>query len=178
MKNYNEALRMDIAVPGGGDPTSVVSGKTDIKVKEGKVYDTSSSQDAFSSLSAGDTVKLSGFDSDKIQGRNNKIATVTDVESGGHYFKVDKTLVNVAESDIPDAGIDVEKSTDEFTVNSDMTKYDYVNDVVILTTSATSTADLSKDDFGVTNDGNVASFTSALESTDTVLVLWSDGSLG
>ena len=173
MKNYNECLRMDIKSPTGSSASSIASSKTDIKIKDRKVYDTSSSADAFSGLSAGDTIKMTGWEQDE----NNGIMDVVEVESAGEWFTVTAALINVAEADTPSAGITVQKAGEKITVNSDMTKYDEINDVVNLNGSASSPADMTKANFGITNDGTVACF-ETVESDDQLLFLWSDMSAG
>lgn len=171
--NYNECIRFSFVTAGGGSTTSVLSGVTDVKVRDRKIYDTSSSADAFSGLSAGDAIKISGFDDDACNG----ITDVVEVESSGEWIKVNIPLFDIPSSDIPSAGITITKAAEILTVHSDMTSKDYINDVANFNTASSSPADTTYGNFGVTNDGKMAVFGS-LDSGDVLGVLWSKTSQG
>jgi len=62
MKNYMEQFRVSVVENAAVyDATNkTLDGITDLKVLKNKLYDTSSSANAFSSLTAGDVVKVTG----------------------------------------------------------------------------------------------------------------------
>jgi len=170
--NYNERLRTDLVSAGGGSTSSILSGNTDVKIKDNVLYDTTSNPTAFSGLSAGDTIKMTGWD----QTENNGIMDVVEVESSGEWVSVTVSLVDVASNDVPAGGITVDKAGEFWTV-SDMTKKDYVNDAVNFNVSSEGPSNISASDVGVTSNGEVACFAST-DSGDSILVIWSDGSKG
>lgn len=174
MKNWSEEIRMDLKSPTGSSASTVVNASSDIYVKDGNTfYDNSSSGDAFSGLSAGNVIKVSGYG----ETLNDRIFTVTDKESNGLWIKVDKSLKDVPASEVPSAGITVETPGETITVNSDMTKYDEVLDVVNLNSASSDPADMTGSDFGVNHNGTVSCFATT-ESNDQLLFIWKDSSRG
>lgn len=171
-KNYNETIRNSIAASGGSSQTSVISSVTDIKILDEKIYDTSSSANAFAALSAGDVIYMEGWDEDE----NNRVFTVTEVESAGEYIKVDKELKDVKEADIPSAGITMYKSPESLTV-SGITVDDVITDVVNFNTAASSSAELDKKYFAVTAADTVANF-AVVDSGDSLMISWAQMSAG
>ena len=61
MKNYMEQFRVSVVENAAVySDSKTLNGITDLKVLKNKLYDTSSSANAFSSLTAGDVVKVTG----------------------------------------------------------------------------------------------------------------------
>src|SRR6056297_265997 len=105
MKNYMEQFRVSVvenaAVYDASNKT--LDGITDLKVLKNKLYDPSSSADAFSSLTAGDVVRFTGWED--YTTTNNGIFKVAEVYSSGEWLRFDLPLVDVPEDDIPTVGI-------------------------------------------------------------------------
>jgi len=169
MKNYSEQIRTTPVASGGHSQTTVTSGNSDLKIKSEKVYDTSSSQDLFSGVSAGDVILMSGWD----YSENNRVFVITDVESGGYWIKVDKQLIN--EGSAP-GSITIEESPESLAV-SGITTFDVVVNVVNAnsTTSSAEEADAGK--VRVTAAGIVSSFIVA-DTGDDLRVTWANLSAG
>lgn len=169
MKNYSEQIRITPVASGGHTQTTVTSGNSDLKIKSEKIYDTSSSQDLFSGLSAGDVIMMSGWD----YSENNRVYIVTDVESGGYWIKVDKGLIN--EGDAP-GSITIEKSPESLTV-SGVTTSDVVVDVVNANSTASSAEEADASKARVTAADTVSSFIVA-DAGDDLRIIWADLSKG
>lgn len=172
MKNDSEQLRQAVVTSGGNSQSKVLDAVTDIKILNEKIYDTSSSADAFDALSAGDVVKMEGFD----QAENNRIFVVTEVESGGEWIKVDKELKDVREADVPSAGITMYKDPESLTV-SGATTDDVLVEVVNLNSAASSPEEANRDYFAITDDDTVSSFAET-DDGDVLLLTWADLSAG
>jgi hypothetical protein len=172
MKNDSEQLRQAVVTSSGNSQTKVLDAVTDIKILNEKVYDTSSSADAFAALSAGDVVKMEGFD----QAENNRIYVVTEVESNGEWIKVDKELKDVKEADIPSAGITMYKTPESLTVTGATTD-DVLVEVVNLNSAASSPEEADRDYFAITAANTVSSF-AVTDAGDVLLISWSDLSAG
>lgn len=170
--NYSEQLRLGVVASGGNTQTKVLDAVTDVKILDEKLYDTSSSADAFAALSAGDVVMFDGFD----EAENNRIFTVTEVETNGEWIKVDKELKDVRAADIPSAGITVFKTPESLTV-SGVTTEDTVVDVVNLNSAASSAEEADRKYFAITDDDTVSTF-AVLDDGDSLLVMWADMSEG
>lgn len=170
MKNDAEQLRSDVVASTGNTQVKVLDAVTDVKILNEKLYDTSSSADAFSALSAGDVVMFSGFD----ETENNRIFVIT--EAADNYIKVDKELKDVAEDDIPSAGITVYKTPESLTV-SGVTVDDTVTDVVNLNSASSSAEDVDAKYFAITAADTISSF-AVTDSGDSLMIYWADLSAG
>lgn len=104
MKNYMEQFRVGL-VTNADDYTAAktLDAVTDLKVLKSKLYDTSSSANAFASLTAGDYIRMTGWEDYKTE--NNGIFKVVEVEASGEWITVDRPLIDVPEADIPSGGI-------------------------------------------------------------------------
>lgn len=172
MKNSAEQIRVGFATSAGNTQTKVLDAVTDVKILNEKVYDTSSSADAFSALSAGDVIKMEGWN----EAENNRIYTVTDVEPGGEWIKVDKELKDVRAADVPSAGITMYKTPESLTV-SGVTVNDAISDVVNFNTGTSSAEAVDKDYFAITAADTVSSF-SVTDAGDVLQIYWADLSAG
>ena len=105
MKNYMEQFRVTVVENAEKytDPGKTLDGETELKVLKNKLYDTSSSANAFASLTAGDVIKMSGWEDYKTE--NNGIFKVAEVDSSGEWVRFDLPLVDCPEDDIPSGGI-------------------------------------------------------------------------
>jgi len=169
MKNYSEQTRITPVASGGHSQTTVTSGNSDLKIKSEKVYDTSSSQDLFTSLSAGDVILMSGWD----YSENNRVFVVTDVESGGYWIKVDKQLIN--EGAAP-GSITIEKSPESLTI-SGVTTYDVIVDVINANSTSSSAEEADASKARITAADTVSSFIVA-DTGDDLRVVWAKLSAG
>lgn len=173
MKNYMEQLRMTV-VAGTDDysSTKLLDGVSDLKMIKGKLYDTTSSADAFSTLTAGDVVKVSGWDDDAMNG----IFKITDKESGGEWVTFDRPLDDVLAADVPSAGITMETTPVSMTVAGVTESGAKVLYALNLTDPSVAGADY----FRVTADNTVSSFADLNQDTTTeeILVFWADLSEG
>jgi hypothetical protein len=173
MKNYMEQLRMTV-VAGTDDYTSskTLNAVTDLKMIKGKLYDTTSSADAFASLTAGDVVKMSGWDDTAMNG----IFKITEVETNGEWVTFDRPLDDVLEADIPSAGITMEHTPVSMTVTGVTEKGAKVLYAINLTDPAVAGPEY----FRVTADNTVSSFADLSQDTATeeILVFWADLSEG
>ena len=163
MKNYNEQLRLSLVTSGGSSPTTVVSASTAIEAKgygENKFKATSGTP--FSTLSAGDVIKVSGFGKEEL----DSVFTVLEVGDSGAWIKVNKPLIDASAGN----EITVVKAGELWEI-SGLTAEDYVNGAINLTANA------EVNDLAVTEDGKVAVFDSTTDG-DKILVLWSDTSRG
>jgi hypothetical protein len=172
MKNSAEQIRVGLATSSGNSQTKVLDGVTSVKILNEKLYDTSSSADAFSSLSAGDVIHVSGFN----YAENNRIFTITDVESSGAWIKVDKELKDEKEADVPSAGVTVLKTPESLTING-VTTSDALTDVMNFNAAASSATELDRDYFAITAADTVSSF-AATDSGDVIQVTWAKLSAG
>ena len=169
MKNYNEQLRLSLVTSGGSSPSTVVNASTAIEAKgygENKFKATSGTP--FSTLSAGDVIKVSGFGKEEL----DSVFTVLEVGDSGAWIKVNKPLIEAKAGN----EITVVKAGELWEI-SGLTAEDYVNDAVNLNTASSAATEISPDDLAVTQDGKVAVF-ATLDSGDQILVLWSDVSKG
>ena len=176
MKNWSEQIRLSGASGSTYSEQKVIDGSGSVKIRNEKIYDTSSSADAFSAgttVSVGDVIKMSGWPN--YSEENNRIFTVTDKASDGEWIKVDKELKDVPESDV--SSVTIEKSSSTLSV-SGVTTDDVLTDVVVLETSASSTSEPSIDDYAITADDTVTHFDTGLASDDVLLVNWADMSKG
>lgn len=173
MKNYMDQFRMTV-VAGTDDYTSskTLTAATDLKMIKGKLYDTSSSADAFASLTAGDVVKMSGWDDDAMNG----IFKIVDVESSGEWVSFDTPLDDVLEADIPSAGITMENTPVSMTV----TGVSVGGAKVLYALNMTDPAVAGPEYFKVTADNTVSCFADLSQdtATDGILVFWADLSEG
>src|SRR6056297_381665 len=176
MKNYMEQFRVSVvenaAVYDASNKT--LNGITDLKVLKNKLYDTSSSADAFSSLTAGDVVRVTGWEDYKTE--NNGIFKVAEVDSSGEWVRFDLPLVDVPEDDIPTGGITMYNTPVSLTV----TGVSVGNSKVMAALDLAADAAFSHSYFKVTADNTVSSF-AAIEAgtaTSEVVVFWSDLTAG
>jgi hypothetical protein len=173
MKNFMDQLKMTV-VAGTDDYTSqkTLDAITDLKMIKGKLYDTTSSADAFASLSAGDVVKMSGWDDDSMNG----IFTIVEKETNGEWVTFDTPMRDVLEADIPSAGITMEHTPVSMTVTGVTEK----GAKVLYALNLTDPAVAGPEYFKVTADNTVSSFADIGQDTDTeeILVFWADLSEG
>lgn len=169
--NDAEQIRHGFATSSSNSQTTT-SLSSDTKILNEKVYDTSSSANAFSGLSAGDVIKMSGWD----EAENNRIFLVTEVESSGEWIKVDKELKDVKAADVPSAGITVYTNPESLTI-SGVTTDDVLVDVVNFNSAASSATELDRDYFAITAANTVSSF-AVTDSGDYIMVTWADLSKG
>lgn len=174
MKNYSEQTRNDVVTPGAYTPDTIVSDKTNIKIREGRVYDTSPSTNAFNTNpKVGDIIRMTGWP--KYGDENNRIFVVTEVAPDDKYFKVDKEIKDV-KKDLVESGVTIYSNPNTVTL-SEATKFDVVVDALNLNTTASSPVDVNRDLFAITSDATVASF-AEVDSDDVVQLTWaklSDG---
>jgi hypothetical protein len=173
MKNYSEQLRLDVVSSGGNSETKhgTVDGYSDIKIKDSKIIDTSSSEDAFSGQSVGDVIKMEGW----AYSENNRIFTITEKESGGKWIKVDKELKD--ETSPESAGATIYTGSEDLTV-SGITVDDAIVDAVNFNTASSSPEGLNGRDYmAVTAADTVTSFYVA-DSGDDLLIQWAKLSEG
>lgn len=173
MKNYMDQLRMTV-VAGTADYTSskTLDAVTDLKMIKGKLYDTSSSADAFASLTAGDVVKMTGWDDSAM----NDIFKIVDKESGGEWVAFDRPLDDVLAGDIPSGGITMEDTPVSMTV-AGVTE---TGSKILYGLNLTDPAVAGADYFKVTAANTVSSFADLSQDTSTeeILVFWADVSEG
>jgi len=175
MKNYSEQIEQAIATSAGNAETAhgTVDGYSDIKIKNSKIIDTSSSADAFTGQTAGDVIKMTGWSYEE----NNRIFIITEVDGDGEWIKVDKELKD--ETSPESAGATIYTASEDFTVTGATT-----DDVVVAAflyngvASSPSYESLdAKTDMRVTAANTVTSFCVA-DAGDTVFITWADLSKG
>jgi hypothetical protein len=175
MKNYMEQFRVSL-VSGATDYTStkVLTAETDLKVHKSRLYDTSSSANAFAALSAGSVIRMYGWGNYKNE--NDGVFTVTEKGHDGDWIAVDRPLIDVAEADIPDGGITMERSPATWTVTGVRKASSKVMGALDLTNPSVA----GPDSFVVTGNNAVASFMNLAGDTngDDVVVCWADLSAG
>jgi hypothetical protein len=173
MKNYMDQLRLAV-VAGTGDysDSKTLDAVSDLKMIKGKLYDTSSSADAFSSLSAGSVVRMTGWDDSSMNG----IFKIVEVESSGEWVTFDTPLDDVLEDDVPTAGITMYNTPISMTVTGVTEKGAKVLYALNLTDPSVAGAEY----FKVTADNTVSSFADFDQATDSeeILVFWADVSEG
>lgn len=174
MKNYMEQFRMAVVENAPYYPNSkTLDGATELKVLKNKLYDTSSSANAFASLSAGDVVKMSGWGDYKNE--NDGIFTVAEVEAHGEWIKFDLPLVDCKEADIPSGGITMLDDPVEWTVAG----VSVGNASIMAVASLTDDETFQATDFKVTGANTVTSFAElSTSATAEVLVVWADLTAG
>lgn len=173
MKNWSEQLRHEIATSGGNSETKhgTVDGYSDIKIKNSKIIDTSSSEDAFSGDSVGDVIKMEGWS----YAENNRIFTITEKESGGKWIKVDKELKDEASPE--SAGATIYTGSEDLTV-SGVTVDDVIVDAVNFGGGSSSPRALvGRDYMAITDNDTVTSFYEA-DDGDSLFITWADLSEG
>lgn len=175
MKNYMEQFRVSL-VSGADDYTAAktLDAETDLKVLKSKLYDTSSDANAFASLTAGDYVKITGFEDYKTE--NNGILRVVEVESSGEWVTFDRPLVDVAEDDMPSGGITMYNTPKTWTV----TGVAVADSKVMAAVDLTNHEAFGPEDFRVTAANTVTSFAEIDSDTDgdDVMVFWAKVSEG
>jgi hypothetical protein len=171
-KNDSEMLRQAVVASTGNTQSKTLDGITSVKILNEKVYDTSSSEDAFSGLSAGDVIKMEGWN----YAENNRIFTVTEVESGGQWIKVDKQLIDEKEADVPSAGVTMYNTPESLTV-SGCTVDDVLVEVVNMNAAASSPEEADRDYFAITAADTVSTF-ALLDAGDSLLISWAKMSEG
>lgn len=175
MKNYMEQFRIGL-VSGADDYTAAktLTAETDLKVLKSKLYDTSSDADAFASLTAGDYVKIEGFEDYKTE--NNGILRVVEVESSGEWVTFDRPLVDVEEDDMPSGGITMYNTPKTWTV----TGVAVANSKVMGALDLTNHEVFGPEDFRVTAANTVTSFAEIDSDTDgdDLVVFWAKVSEG
>lgn len=169
MKNYMEQFRIAL-VSGADDYTAAktLDADTDLKVLKSKLYDTSSAANAFASLSAGDYVKITGWEDYKTE--NNGILRVVDVASDGEWVTFDRPLIDVEEDDIPSGGITMYNTPKTWTVTGVTVANAYVMGALDLTNHEV----FGPEDFRVTAANTVSSFAEIDSDTDgdDIVVYW------
>ena len=172
MKNYMDQFRMTVV--GTDDYTSqkTLTAETELKMIKGKLYDTSSSATAFSSLTAGSVIKMSGWDDSSMNG----IFKVVDKEASGEWVTFDTPLMDVLEADIPSAGITMEHTPVSMTVTGVTENGAKILYALNLTDPSVAGAEY----FKVTAANTVSSFADLNQDTTTeeILVFWADVSEG
>lgn len=174
MKNYMDQFRITVADGATDYDTSnkTLDGETDLKMIKGKLYDTTSSADVFSSLSVDDVVRMTGWDDDAMNG----IFKIVDKESGGEWVTFDRPLDDVLEADIPSGGITMYHTPIEMSVTGVTEK----GAKVMYALNVTDMKAAGPDYFKVTDDDTVSSFADLELDTDTdeFLIFWADLSEG
>ncbi len=177
MKNYSEQIRQDFAISVGNTESKLVDGSSDLKIKNAKITDTSSSADLFNSKSAGDVIKMTGWSYTE----NNRIFVITEVDSDGEWIKVNKELKD--ESSPESAGATIYEGDGAGTGNEDLTVTGVTTDDVIVDAAnysggATSPVALNGRDYmAITANDTVTSFYEATTG-DALLIQWADLSEG
>ena len=169
MKNYMEQFRVSL-VSEADDYTAAktLDAVTDLKVLKSKLYDTSSDANAFASLTAGDYVKIDGFEDYKTE--NNGVLKVVEVEASGEWVTFDRPLIDVPEADIPSGGITMYNTPKTWTVTGITVANAYIAGAVDLTNHEA----FGPEDFRVSAANTVSSFAEIDSDTDgdDVLVFW------
>jgi hypothetical protein len=175
MKNYMEQFRISVVENAAVYTSSTtLSAEKDLKVLKNKLYDTSSSANAFDSLTAGDVVKMSGWEDYKTE--NNGIFKVAEVDSSGEWVRFDMPLVDCPEDDIPSGGITLLHTPASWTV----TGVSVGNAEVMAAVDMDENEAFAAEYFKVTAANTVSSFAEVSNSTDvnTVAVYWADLTAG
>ena len=171
MKNYSEQIKVaavDSTAFAPATANTVLSGDTDVKIEKSKVVDTSgNSSGAFSGLSAGDVIYMTGWD----QPENNGIFTVVGTEDDYKKLILDYPLLDEAEPS--SGGVTMHDTPQEETVSGVEAGTCVVTGVTnIENPLAVYDANL----FKVTDDNEVSHF--AETDGDNILIIWADLSLG
>lgn len=169
MKNYMEQFRVAL-VSEADDYTAAktLDAVTDLKVLKSKLYDTSSDANAFASLTAGDYVKIDGFEDYKTE--NNGVLKVVEVEASGEWVTFDRPLIDVTEADMPSDGITMYNTPKTWTVTGVTVANAYIAGAVDLTNHEA----FGPEDFRVSAANTVRSFAEIDSDTDgdDILVFW------
>lgn len=173
MKNYMDQLRMTV-VGGTDDYTDAktLTAETDLKMIKGKLYDTSSSANAFASLTAGSVVRMTGWDDSAMNG----IFKIVEKGSSGEWVTFDRPLNDVLEDDIPSGGITMYKTPVSMTVAGVTEK----GAKILYALNLTDPSVAGPEYFKVTAANTVSSFADLNQDTSTeeILVFWADVSEG
>jgi len=175
MKNYMEQFRISVVENAAVYTSSTtISAETDLRVLKNKLYDTSSSANAFAALTAGAVIKMTGWEDYKTE--NNGIFKVAEVASDGEWVRFDTPLVDCPEDDIPTGGITIYKTPATWTVAGVTVDGAKVMGALDLAADAAFSADY----FKVTAANTISSF-AAIEAgtaTSEVVVFWADRTAG
>ena len=171
MKNYSEQIKVaavDSTAFAPATQNTVLSSDTDVKIEKSKVVDTSgNSSGAFSGLSAGDVIYMTGWD----QPENNGIFTVVGTENDYKTLILDYPLLDEAEPS--SGGVTMWDTPQEETV----TGIKASNCVVTGATNIENPLDVYDASlFKVTAENEVSHF--AATDGDNILIIWADLSLG
>jgi hypothetical protein len=174
MKNYMEQFRVTVVDNAEKYTASTtLNAVTELKVLKNKLYDTSSSANAFASLHVADVIKMSGWADYKTE--NNGIFKVAEVDSAGEWVRFDLPLVDCPEADIPSGGITMQDTPASWTVTG----------VSVGNSKVMAALDLADDDsynteyFKVTAANTVSSFAAlATSATSEIVVFWADLTAG
>jgi len=170
MKNYSEQIKVaavDSTAFAPATQNTVLSGDTDVKIEKSKVVDTSgNSSGAFSDLSAGDVIYMTGWD----QPENNGIFTVVGTEDDDKKLILDYPLLD--EESPSSGGVTMYDTPVEEAVTGVAVGNCVVTGAANIVTPAVYDASL----FKVTDDDEVSHF--AETGDDNILIIWADLSLG
>lgn len=171
MKNYLEQLNITVVSSAEGYTSSTtLSAETDVKIQDNKVWDTSSSANAFNSLTAGDVIRMTGWDEEE----NNGIFIVAEVESSGEWISLDRPLLE--QTSVSSPGITMYDTPESWTVSGVAISESRVSAALNLSNPAA----FSSTYFRVTDDDTVSSFAVFTEDSlgDDIAVYWADLSEG
>ena len=175
MKNYMEQFKISVVENASVYSSSTtLSAVTDLKVLKNKLYDTSSSANAFASLTVGDVVKMTGWEDYKTE--NNGIFKVAEKDSAGEWVRLDLPLIDCTEDDLPSGGITMYDTPASWTVTGVAVTTSYVMAALDLAADAA----FSNAYFKVTAANTVSSF-AAIEAgtaTSEIVVFWADRTAG
>jgi hypothetical protein len=144
---------------------------TDIKILNEKVYDTSSSADAFAGQSVGDIIKMYGWNKTE----NNRIFKITEVASDGEWIRVDKEVKD--ETAPSSAGATIETGSEDLTVTG-ISVDDVIVDAMNFNTSASSPASVSGRDYMDVFAANTVTSFYVADAGDDIMVTWAQLSAG
>lgn len=171
MKNYSEQIKVmtvDSTAFTAATANTVLDGDSDVKIEKSKVVDTSgNSSGAFSGLSAGDVIYMTGWN----ESENNGIFTVVAVEENYTKLVLDYPLLDEASPE--SGGVTLYDTPSEETVTgvaADGTCV--ITGVANIANPAVYNANL----FKVTGANEVSHF--AATGGDNILIIWADLSLG
>lgn len=173
MKNYMDQFRVSV-ISGtddyDGTAKKTLNGETDVKIKDNRLWDTSSSANAFHGRSVGDVVKMEGWD----KAENNGIFVIADKESSGEWVRFDTPLLDQAEVESP--GVTMYHTPITLTITGAIPGK--IEILYGLNTDPLSA--VAGSNFKVTAANTVASFADFNQDTitDGVVIFWADLSKG
>ncbi len=174
MKNWIETFRADIVTSAGNAEVAhgTVNSYDDIKIENSKITDTSSGANAFAGQTAGDVIKMTGWDDEE----NNRIFIITEVDGDGEWIKVDKEVKDATEPS--SGGATIYTGSEELTLTGASTS-DVIMDACSFNAAVSSFPEsmAGKTNMRITAADTVTSFAVATAG-DLIQIFWGDMSEG